>query len=135
MEDQSQLKVVSRWIAFFPAAVGASWLAWFVTSGLQKLAAALQGVNPESFFIRIAIEVVPYAVMGAAFVYSGAKIAPGYREVVAYCLAGTALVFAGVALFSSLMFSDYWSVFGTFALILGAGFTGYAIGSGDLSLD
>ena len=135
MEDQSQLKVVSRWIAFFPAAVGASWLAWFVTSGLQKLAAAMQGVNPESFFIRIAIEVVPYAVMGAAFVYSGAKIAPGYRKVVAYCLAGVVLVLSGISLFASFMVSDYWTLLDALALILGAGFTGYGIGSGDLSLD
>ena len=72
--------------------------------------------------------------MGAAFVYVGAKIAPLHKKIVAYVLAGIGLICAGFMLFPAIMIANYWAIWGSVALILGAGVTAYSVRMGETDL-
>lgn len=134
MENQSQTKVVIRWVSFLPAAVLAAWATWLIVALLNKLTMGMQGIDPNSFLSRVYIEFISHAAMGAAFVYVGAKVAPIHHKIVAYALAAFGLVAAGFMLFTAVMVSNYWAVWGGLSLILGVGVTAYSVNVGDLKL-
>lgn len=135
MEQQSQMKVILRWVSFVPAALLAAWLAWLVVAFLNKVTMGMQGIDPNSFLSRVFIEFISQAVMGAAFVYVGAKVAPMHHKVVAYVLAGVRLVLAGFMLFPAFMISNYWAVWAGLSLILGVGATAYSVSVGEFELE
>lgn len=135
MEQQSQMKVILRWVSFVPAALLAAWLAWLVVAFLNKVTMGMQGIDPNSFLSRVFIEFISHAVMGAAFVYVGAKVAPMHHKVVAYVLAGAGLVLAGFMLFPAFMVSNYWAVWAGLSLILGVGATAYSVSVGEVELE
>ena len=45
-----------------------------------------QGFDPDGFLFRGFIDFASHALMGAAFVYTGARIAPKHGQIVAYSL-------------------------------------------------
>ena len=134
-ENQSSWGVtVLRWIAFLPSALLAAWLAWFLVALLNRVTMRMQGIDPGSFFFRGFIEYISHAVMGAAFVYTGAKIVPSHKKVVAYILAAIGLVLAVFLLFPSIMAADYWAIWSDFSLIFGVGVTAYSVSIGETKL-
>jgi hypothetical protein len=90
--------------------------------------------RPDTELGSVFIEFISHAVMGAAFVYVGAKVAPMHHMIVAYVLAGVGLVTAGFMLFPALLVSNYWAVWAGLALILGVGVTAYLVSIGDVEL-
>jgi hypothetical protein len=134
MNEQSRTTKVLRWACFIPAAVLAAWVAWLLVAVLNKITIGMQGIDPNSFFSRLFIEFISHAVMGAAFVYVGAKVAPIHHKIVAYVLAGVGLVAAGFMLFPAFMVSNYWAVWAGLSLILGVGVTAYSVSIDDVEL-
>ena len=134
MEEQSQTRVVLRWVCFIPAAVLAAYVAWLVVAVLNKITIGMQGIDPNSFLPRAFIEFISHAVMGAAFVYVGAKVAPMHHKIVAYVLAGVGLMAAGFMLFPAIMVSNYWAVWAGLSLVLGVCVTAYSVSIGDVDL-
>lgn len=134
MNEQSRTTKVLRWACFIPAAVFAAWVAWLLVAVLNKITIGMQGIDPNSFLSRAFIEFISHAVMGAAFVYVGAKVAPIHHKIVAYVLAGVGLVAAGFMLFPAFMDSNYWAVWAGLSLILGVGVTAYSVSIGDVEL-
>jgi hypothetical protein len=132
MEQQSQTRAVLRWVCFIPAAVLAAWIAWLVVAVLNKITIGMQGIDPNSFLPRAFIEFISHAVMGAAFVYVGAKVAPMHHKIVAYVLAGVGLVSAGFMLFPAFLVSNYWALWAGVSLILGVGVTAYSVRIGEV---
>ena len=94
----------------------------------------MQGVDPDSFLSKVFIEFISHAVMGAAFVYVGAKIAPFHKNIVAYVLATIGLVFGGFLLFPSILVENYWAIWGGISLILGVVLTAYSVSTGETEL-
>ncbi len=135
MEQQSQSRVVLRWIAFLPAASLAAWLAWLLVLLGNRLTMGMQGIDPDSFLSRAFIEFISHAAMGAAFVYAGAKVAPAHHKIVAYVLAGIGLVAAGFLLFPAFMVANYWAVWAGASLIMGVGATAYSVSMGEVELE
>lgn len=134
MNEQSRTRIVLRWVCFIPAAVLAAWVAWLVVAVLNKITIGMQGIDPNSFLPRAFIEFISHAIMGTAFVYVGAKVAPIHHKIVAYVLATVGLVAAGFMLFPAFMVSNYWAVWAGFSLILGVGVTAYSVSKGDVEL-
>jgi hypothetical protein len=130
----SQATVILRWIAFLPGAFLTAWLAWFVVALLNRFTMAMSGLDPNSFLSKVFIEFISHAVMGAAFVYVGAKIAPLHNKVVAYALAGIGLIAAGFMIFPAIMVANYWAIWGGVSLIIGCGVTAYSVFTGETDL-
>ncbi len=134
-EDKQQPSmIVLRWITFFPGALLASWITWFLSVLVNRLTMGMQGVDPDSFLSRVFIEFNSHALMSAAFVYAGAKIAPSNRKLVAYVLAGFGLVTSGFLVLPALALPNYWAIWATIGLILGFAAAGYAVSAGETDL-
>jgi hypothetical protein len=132
--QSSQTMVIFRWVAFLPGAFLSAWLAWFVVALLNRITMALSGLDPNSFLSKVFIEFISHAVMGAAFVYVGAKIAPLHNKITAYALAGIGLIAAGFMLFPGIMVTNYWAIFGGVSLVFGCGVTAYLVFTGETDL-
>jgi hypothetical protein len=124
--------IILRWVSFIPVAVIAAWVAWFLVSWLNKITFAMTGLDPNSFLSRAFIEFISHAVMGAAFVFVGAKLVPLHNKIVGYILAGIGLVGGGFLLFPAFLISDYWAVWAGVSLVLGVGVTAYSISTGEI---
>ena len=133
-EHTSQAMAILRWIAFLPGALLTAWLAWFVVALLNRITMVMSGLDPNSFLFKVFIEFISQAVMGAAFVYVGAKIAPFHNKKIAYALAGIGLIAAGFMLFPAIMVANYWAIWGGVSLILGCGVTAYSVFAGETNL-
>ncbi|MBU2496168.1 MAG: hypothetical protein KJ935_06710 [Candidatus Omnitrophica bacterium] len=131
--QSSQAMVILRWIAFLPSALVTAWLSWFVVALLNRITMAMW-LDPNSFLSKVFIEFISHAVMGAAFVYVGAKIAPVHNKIIAYALAGIGLIAAGFMLSFAIMVANYWAIWGDVSLILGCGVTAYSVVTGETDL-
>jgi len=129
-----QAMVVLRWVTFFPGAFMTAWLAWLVVSLLNRFTMAMSGLDPNSFLSKVFIEFISHAVMGAAFVYVGAKIAPLHNNIVGYALAGISLIAAGFMLFPAIIVANYWAIWGDVSLIIGSGLIAYSVFTGETDL-
>jgi hypothetical protein len=130
----SQAMVILRWIAFLPSAFLTAWLAWFLVALLNRITMGMSGIDLNSFLPKVFIEFISHAVMGAAFVYVGAKVAPLHKKIVAYVLAGIGLISAGFMLFPAIMVANYWAIWGGASLILGCAVTAYSVFAGETDL-
>jgi hypothetical protein len=135
MGSKESFENIIRWIAFFPGAAVAAWLAWLLVGFFNRLTMMLQGFDPTEFVARAFVETISSLVLGAAFVYAGAKIAPAYRKNVSFILAGTALVLSGIALFPALMAADYWAIWSGLCVGFGAGAVVYSVSEGEINLN
>ena len=134
-ENQSSRAMnILRWVAFLPGVLLAAWITWFSVALLNRITIGLQGINPDSFLSKVFIEFVSHALMGAAFVYVGAKISPFHKKIVAYALAAICLVLAGFMLFPSIMAANNWAIWGDISLICGVGVTAYSVSIGETEL-
>ena len=126
---------ILRWITFVPAAFLSAWLVYAATVLLNRLSISMAGADPDGFLNKVLVTCVSYAVMGAAFVYVGSRIAPGNRKVVAFSLTLVGVLIAGAATFASAVQRDLWSVAGSICMALGSGAVAYSVAEGELDLD
>ncbi len=136
MEDKQQSSMMGllRWVAFFPGALLASWIAWLLYTLVNRLTTGMLGIDPESLLSRGFIEFSSHALMGTVFVYAGAKIAPSHRKLAVCLLAGFGLVTTGFLVFPDVARSNYWALWATVSLILGFAGAAYAIIAGETDL-
>ena len=125
--QSSQATVILRWILFIPSAFLTAWLAWFLEAHLDRIIMRTSGIDPNSFIPKVFIEFCSHAVMGGAFVYVGAKVAPFHKKIISYVLAGFGLIAAGFMLFPAIMVANYWAIWGCISLILGCAVSVYLV--------
>lgn len=126
---------VLRWIGFLPVAVLASLLAWYVVNILGRFSLGFVGIGPEDFVGKLYFMTAGHGAMGAAFVYVGAKIAPYYRVVMAFILGGIGILVAGFMLFAAIMVRDWWAVWGSLYVAIGAGAVVYGVHAGETDIE
>jgi len=126
--------VILRWVVFFPVALLAGWLGWFLVAFLNRATMVFLGIQPDSFLPRVSTEFISHALMGAIFVFVGAKVAPLYRKTIAYALAGLGMIASGFMLFAAIMVANYWGLWSSISLILGVGITAYSVSTGETDL-
>ena len=137
MENESQSSQVIgvlRWVVFLPCAFIGAWLAWYLWTLLNRISFGLAGVDLNSFMSKAFLVFTSNVILGAAFVYIGAKVAPVRKKIVAYVLAVICLVLVGFTLYPAIMTVNYWAIFGGIAIILGCTVTAYAASIDDLDL-
>ena len=93
------------------------------------------GVEYHSFLGQLYFNTFGHGMMGAAFVYIGAKIAPSYQRNVAYLMVGLGLVLGGLALFPAIMMRSGWAIWGLICAFFGIGVTVYMIIQGETDLE
>ncbi|OQW66961.1 MAG: hypothetical protein BVN29_04810 [Nitrospira sp. ST-bin5] len=135
MDGTSSAKAILRWAALAPGAIAAGWLAWVLVNFLNRLTMSFQGLDPNSFLGRAYIETLSGLIMGAAFVYVGAKIAPAHNKNVSFVLAGIAFMMSGIALFPAIVKPDYWAIWSGLCVGFGAGSVVYSISKGQINLE
>ena len=121
----SQIKRGIRWIIVAPGAIVSAYLVWLATTFLNRLSLSFAGLDPDEIFGRLYIEVVSSGLMGAAFVYSGTRIAPANRKIVARVLAVFAVLIAGVLLAGAVIAKNSWAIVGCICLACGAAVVAY----------
>lgn len=126
---------VLRWIGFLPVAMLAAWLAWYLVYILGRFSLGFVGIGPEDFRWKLYFITAGHGLMGAAFVYVGAKVAPFYRVVVALILGGIAIILAGFLLFPAVMARDWWAIWGSLYVAIGAGAMVYLFHAGETDLE
>ena|SRR5688500_10412832 len=127
----STVWLVIRWICVLPGALIGGFLAGVLANILNKLSLAWVGFNPEWFVSRLYTDAIANVLLGVAGIYVGAKIAPAYKSRVALALSALMLIAAGFFLFPTVQARDWWGVYATAMLIVGAGGTAWSIYSGE----
>lgn len=135
MGPQTKWIITLRWLGFVPGAFAAAWLAWLLIFFGGKLSMWVMFMNPGNFSLKLYIDVISSGTMGAAFVYAGARIAPGNRKVVAYVLAVLAVFIAGLLAYPAITQQNWWAVVGIIAMAGGAGLVVYKVTEEGLDLD
>ena len=126
---------IARWILFLPAAIGAAWLAWLVVGAIYRFASHYAGLNTTEVIPRFLFEAISNGMMGAAFVYVGAKVAPLHRQNVAFLLAAIGLLIASIAVYLAIREPDYLTLWAALWGTIGTATIVYEVNSGDISLD
>lgn len=129
-----KFKIIARWILFIPAAFAAGALAVAAYQLVNRLSGFLHGFDPASPLHKAWLIGFSGAIMGAAFVYVGAKVAPLYKKQVASWLAGLGILFIAAGIAFSFAAKDYWEVYNGLAAAAGAGLMLYVIHKGKVQL-
>lgn len=135
MDGKPMWQIVLRWLAFLPGAVAASIVVNVALSVINRLLMSLNGQNPDGIINKLWLDIVVNALVGAAFVYVGSKIAPSHRKPVSYALAFVAVLFAGASSFLAINQHNWWGLVGCVVTAAGAAYVAYAVATGDLDLD
>jgi hypothetical protein len=133
MSAGSTTKNVLRWVVCLPGAAIAAWLAWVVVSVIGRWAASGY-VDPDGFLMKAYYTLINHGVLGAAFVYFGARIAPSHRKVVAIVLAVIAVLFMALSTYFAFAQENWWAFAACIATAVGSGAVVYSIASGELDL-
>jgi hypothetical protein len=104
-----KLTYYARWAAFLPSAVAAAWLAYVVAQLLYALSTphAASDADPE-WYATLIREGSSNGLMGTAFVYVGAIVAPKHRFTVAATFFGMALTAALLVAYTCIARGEYW---------------------------
>src|SRR5204863_6621815 len=129
-----RLRRVARWILAFPVAVGCAWAAWYESGFAYRFGMVWVGVDPTSFLSNPYFELISSVVMGAAFVYVGARIAPDYKRETTLVLAAIGLLAVGANIFASLSVGNYSALWPDLWLVVGMGLTVFSVFSGELDV-
>lgn len=115
-----------RWLAVLPGAVICGYLAYLVGGILNNLTATWFTGEPLTGWKAIAADLIAHAYMGAAFLYSAVKIAPGDPKHVARGGFTILAALAGLSVWSSIALGKYYAIpavggllFGGCAVLLG----------------
>jgi hypothetical protein len=134
MEKTSKFKNVARWILLFPGSIIAAYIAWLIVTILNRITMLMAGIYPDSLLYLAYIEISGHLVMGSAFVYIGARIAPYRRKESSCCLAGLGLILVGAVVFIALLSHSYWHLLAHLSLASGLGVTAFAIATDKLKI-
>jgi len=125
-------KRIGRWLLFLPGALVASILAGGLVKLFCRYTDMFGAFDPDTWFGRATTEATSGAVIGAAFVYAGAAIAPTHRQRVCFGLAALGLVITGAGLLANLVVSNYWGVWQGVFIGFGAAAVAYSTHEGEL---
>jgi hypothetical protein len=131
---RTQAVHILRWLGVLPAALAAAWLGWILVNVLGRFSLAYAGVEAESFLGKFYFNSAGHLVLGMAFVYAGAKMAPLHRKLVAYVFAALGLVGIGFMLFPSVAVGNGWAIWGSICAAIGVGAVVYAVHQGETDL-
>lgn len=136
MEKQTPTwQAILRWIAFLPGALAASLMVSVVMRLVNRVIMFLNGMNPDGFLNKLWLDVISSALMGAAFVYVGARIAPTNRKPVGYVLTVTIILIAGFLAFPAVAQHNWWALIGCVAMACGGAFVAHSAATGELDFD
>jgi hypothetical protein len=137
METKTSHRIVDilRWFVFLPGAALGAGVAWILINTLGGFGLGFVGIGRNSFIAQFYFNTAGHALMGAAFVYVGAKIVPSNQKIVAYILAGLGLVLAGFGLFPSIMLGSGWAIWGSICVVNGIGAVIYLINRGETNIE
>lgn len=110
---------ILRWIFFFPAAVFSSWLAFYLTIYIVKFCLLMQGFDGNFLLNNTWIRFIANACMGAAFLYTGTRIAPSRKRAIIWSLSIIGCLVTVGAIYSLIIAGDYWPLIEASALIVG----------------
>jgi hypothetical protein len=120
-------KRVGRWIGFLPAAALSAMIAQLVFALVSWITLIFIGMDPDELIIHGYLLALSGGMMGAAFVYVGARIAPKSPRVVALSLAGLTLFLVGVITMASLFMHNHWALWQGIFCAFGASATAWCI--------
>jgi len=129
-----QTQTYLRWLILAPVSVGGGWLAWLITTAINRLSLFAVGIDPNSFIGRAYVEAISAICMGIAFVYVGARVAPTHRKQTSFALAGVGLLMVGFSMTSAMMTTNYWALWADVFAGIGAGAATFAINRGEINL-
>lgn len=124
-----------RWVAVLPCALLGGLIASMVVKGGNNLTFSMQGINPDAFLSRLFIEGMSSAVLGAAGVYAGARVAPNSKAATVFVLAIVFVLLAGLSLYPAIVQQRWWSVYAGFALVAGAAVVAWSVYSGEQTIE
>ncbi len=127
--------IILRWFSFLPLAFLGSWLAWFLVNILGRISLGYTGFDPESFVGQLYFNTAGHLAMGAAFVYTGARIAPYHKKTIAMLLGFLGLVIGGILLFPLLMSKSGWGIWGAICIIIGISILVLYVYKGEIELN
>jgi len=115
-----RLRALTRWIAVLPGAAAAAVLADMAMRLFDWVGSMVGGINPNEFFDRLGSEAMEGAVIGAAFVYAGSRIAPTQRKLVSYVLTVIVIALTSFVGFRAILQKDWWALEACIAIAAGA---------------
>lgn len=121
-----------KWIGFIPMAILGAWGTWFIYRATINYAV---GVDPSSFWGKFLSETASQFIMGAMFIYIGARIVPKYKKAVALIFTILITFITAFSFYYFVSIEDYWGIFGVVATVLGAGIITYYINQGEIDLE
>ena len=124
-----------RWVAFFPAAVLGSTLAYVIVYWGNRWIFGIMGMNPDSFWNSLFLEGVPYAAFGAAFVFISVWLVPTRKTAVSLGMGALSVLIAGLVVFVGLAARDWWSIYNAVAQVVGTVVLIGNVYSGEISVD
>jgi hypothetical protein len=119
-----------RWIATLPAAIFGSLIAYWAIRLVMWLGSSRFG--DESWLEYFWNEIVSSGLMGAAFIFCAAYVAPRFKRQTAIVFAGLLLSLSGLLLVAAFSTEQYMSVLATICMNGGAIITAIAIFTGEL---
>jgi hypothetical protein len=126
-------KLAGRWIVFLPAATLSAIIAQIAFALVSWITLIFIGMDPDELVIHGYLLALSGGMMGSAFVYVGARIAPNSRRVVALSLAGLTLFLVGVITMASLLTHNHWALWQGVFCASGASATAWCILQGSCS--
>lgn len=102
--------LVGRWVVVLPAAAVSAILVQLLFALVGWITLRFVGMDPDALITHGYLLALSGGMMGAAFVYVGARVAPDCRRVVALSLAGLTLFLVGVVAMASLLMHDHWAL-------------------------
>lgn len=134
-EYSNKALAVLRWVAALPVAAIGGWLAWIGINILGRFSLGSVGVAPNDFLGKAYFVTAGHMAMGAAFVYIGAKLAPAYQVIAAFVFGALSIVVSGFLLFPAAMVKDWWAIWASVCVCIGAGVVVWSVHAGDTDLD
>jgi len=130
---QSMLLQILRWVGTIPAAVIGSLVAYWIGRLIMWLGSSRFG--DETWFQYFFKEIFSSGLMGAAFVYCAAFLAPKFKSQTAVTFAGILLCLSGAMLFAAVMTREYISILGIVCVNVGAIITAVSIYNDQIDFD
>ena len=124
-----------RWICVLPGAVLAGFLASVVVKFVNSLTLSWAVADPDSFLVRVFLEIVSGIALGGGGVIAGVKIAPNHKTPTVFVLAFTFVLLSGFLLFPALAQRNWWAILNVAALVVGAAGVAWSVYSGETDVE
>lgn len=125
---------VLRWIAVIPAAICSAVIASIVVRTVNRITDWGMGFNPDAPFVRIYQEAVENWLLGAAAVWIAAYVAPTKQRETALLGCAVVLIISGFMVAATAANRDWWAIYGSLWVAVGAGSVGWQAHKNELGL-